>query len=215
MNRTRTAGILGGMGGLATITFYKELLQAQQVKTEQEYLDAIIYSKTSIPDRTRFILDATQPDPTPALVDGAVKLAQAGVDFIAIPCVTAHYFYPQIAQAVEIPVVNLLEEIAQHVQGYKSVGLLATTGTLESRILHQVLDGVQVVTPVNQGAIMDYIYAIKKGEHPPQPRLEWDIPTLLGCSELSTAHWPGEVIDPMELLAQACLRFANCEFTGG
>ena len=222
-----TVGVLGGMGAKATATFYTMLTDAQTVKTEQEYMDAIIYSKTSIPDRTAFILGESGENPAPSLVAAAVALEKAGADFIAMPCVTAHYFYESIAAAVNIPVINMLTEVAKHTasQGFGRVGLLATDGTIKARILHDVLEplNVQVITPntAQQTTLMMHIYSIKHGECVEGKDFAVLETTLaekgagaiiLGCTELSLVK-NGErcipYIDVLEVLVNATLRIGN------
>jgi len=221
-----TIGVLGGMGAMATAAFYAMLTNAQTIQTEQEYLDAIIYSKTSIPDRTAFILGHSSNDPTHDLIAAATTLEQAGVDFIAIACVTAHYFYETIVHAVSIPVINMLDEITLHIkaQGLKNVGLLATDGTIQSRILHNVLQpiGIHLVTPepVQQEMLMKLIYNIKQGRPVTRESLTKQEEALfakgaeaviLGCTELSLINGEDDKkrIDVLAVLADAALRLGN------
>ena len=224
----KTMGVIGGMGALATAIFYAIVTNAQdrQVEVEQDYLDMIIYSKTSIPDRTAYILGQSDADPTADIIAAAITLEQAGADFLAMPCVTAHYFYREVADLVGIPFINLLDEIAAHVEseGLKRVGLLATQGTLQSRILHTVLEdrGVEVLTPgeTEQALLMDMIYSIKVGGHVTGrdfDNLEDALfargaqSIILGCTELSLIK--GEIvterIDALSVLARAALKMKN------
>jgi len=217
----KTIGVLGGMGAMATALFYTILTSTQPVHTEQETPDIIIYSKTSTPDRSAFILGQSKLDPTLDLVAAATALERAGAGFIAIPCVTAHYFYDYIASAVGIPVINLLDEIAQHIQTrYKKIGLLATDGTLQARILHNMLEphGIDVVAPdiQQQQLLMDMIYRIKQGRTVSSEDFDKLKDTvaakgaeavLLGCTELSLIK-SGNVtacVDALKVLAQATI----------
>jgi len=221
-----TIGVLGGMGAMATAAFYTILTNAQPIKIEQEYMDAIIYSKTSIPDRTAFILGHSDNDPTNDLVAAAITLEQAGANFIAIACVTAHYFYDAIANAVSIPVINMLEEIARYIeaQGLKNVGLLATDGTIQSRILHNVLEpmGIHIITPspAQQEMLMQQIYSIKQGKHvtfEDFTKLEEALfakgaeAIILGCTELSLISHNADKkrIDVLAVLADAALKLGR------
>ena len=218
-----TVGVLGGMGAMATAVFNTMLVNAQTVEKEQDYLDVITYSKTSIPDRTTFILGQSIVDPTPDIVAAAKTLEQAGVDFIAIPCVTVHYFYDAIANAVNIPVINILEEIAEHVQiqDIKSLGVLATDGTLQTGILHNVFEPLNInlliLEPNEQATLMEMIYHIKEGQEILQEdfeRLE-DIlfakgaeVILLGCTELGfiKSDRIEKRVDVLDILVQAVLK---------
>jgi len=219
----KTMGVIGGMGALATASFYAMItnIQDQHVKVEQDYLDIIIYSKTSIPDRTAYILGQSDINPMADIIAAAVTLERAGVDFLVMPCVTAHYFYKEAADMAGIPFINLLDEIATHVQtkGLNRVGLLATQGTLQSRILHDALEGrgIEVLTPdpTQQAELMNMIYSIKIGRHIQEfGKLEDTLlakgaqSIILGCTELSLikGKTAAEHVDALSVLARAALK---------
>ena len=70
-----------------------------------------------------------------AIIRGAQKIASTGVDFIAIPCNTAHRYFENIKKSVDIPVLNMVEEAIKHIPSDKGrVALLATPSTLETGI---------------------------------------------------------------------------------
>jgi len=221
----KTMGVIGGMGALATATFYSMITNIQHVEAEQDYLDIIIYSKTSIPDRTAYILGRSDINPTTDIIAAAVKLERAGVDFLVMPCVTAHYFYRDVADKVGVPFINLLDEIALHVQaeGFNRVGLLATQGTLQSRILHNALEGrgIEVLTPdpAQQAELMNIIYSTKIGGHVQDfDKLEDALfakgaqSIILGCTELSLikGKTAAKRIDALSVLAHAALKMKGC-----
>jgi len=219
-------GIIGGMGVHATAYFYEMLVQFQHVNTEQEYMDMLIFSKSSTPDRTAFITGQSCENPLMALKQSARVLADAGVSCIAMPCITAHFFYVDLAKSVDVHIINMMEETARYAaaKGYTKIGLLATDGTLHGGLFHKVFAkyGIVVITPSkeSQAALMDIIYGIKRGNSDGYIKLE-DISNelykngaeavVLGCTELSLlvkgrAH---NYIDALAVLAKASLRFAS------
>lgn len=44
------------------------------------------------------------------MVEDAQMLETAGCSFVVIPCNTAHYFFEDIRNSVQIPVLNIIEE---------------------------------------------------------------------------------------------------------
>jgi len=168
----KTLGILGGMGVQATSAFYAMLTRLQSVTHEQDYMDVIIYSKPSIPDRTAFITGQSDNSPLASLVAAAKVLENAGAGLIAMPCVTAHFFYDELIKTVEVPFVNMLDETASHLHksGYTTIGLLATKGTLDGQMFHRAFDkrGIKVITPpqAGQASLSRLIYRLKRGELP-------------------------------------------------
>ena len=217
-----TLGIIGGMGVQATGRFYEMLTKLQTVAREQEYLDVLLYSKPSIPDRTAFITGQSAVSPLKSLLDAAEVLEKAGVDCIAMPCVTAHYFYQALAESVNVPFLNMPEETARHAAGcgYSKVGLLATDGTVQGRFFHEVFaaHAIEVIVPeaAGQAAIMDLIYAVKRGV---RDDIEADLEAasaslrekgaqtvVLGCTELSLKTWGEGYADALEILARRALK---------
>lgn len=224
-------GVLGGMGPVATADFYQKIIRATPAKTDQEHLKVLIFSNPQVPDRTAAIR-GEGPDPLPVLVAGAEVLAQGGADFITIPCVTAHHFYDSLQRAVSVPILHLVGETATAVvseyPGLRLLGLLATTGTLESRLFEGYFEprGFSILTPdpaVQTSAVMEAIYTIKRGESLERPRrlireaaehlrLRGAQAIIAGCTEvplvLQDGDLPVPVIDPTWILAQAAVHRA-------
>lgn len=218
-----TLGVLGGMGVQATGYFYDLLMGMQKVSKEQDYIDAIIYSKPSIPDRTAFITGQSDDSPLEALLHGVRLLESVGVSAIAVPCVTSHYFYDDIAQAVSVPVFNMLDETVSHTLGlgHTKVAILGTDGTLRGGVLRNAFtaQGIEVIEPEpsEQANVMDVIYKVKCGAQVDSLSLENLTKNLcnrgaqgviLGCTELTLAAkgHRHKYIDAMEVLATAILK---------
>ena len=106
-------GIIGGLGPMATAYFMRRIIELTDAATDQENIEMIIYNCPSIPDRTGFILGENQESPFPKILEIARSLEHQNVDYIAMPCITAHYFHDQLADNVFIPVSNGIKEAAQ------------------------------------------------------------------------------------------------------
>lgn len=70
-------GVLGGMGPDATITYLSMVVENTVASTDQEHVDLDCVMHCSIPDRTAFILDRTQPSPLPDLIQDIQTLGSA------------------------------------------------------------------------------------------------------------------------------------------
>ena len=160
-------GVIGGMGTQATACFYEKFHALQNVTVEQNYFDVILYSKPSIPDRTAFITGQSEISPLDSLISAARTLESAGVSCIAIPCITSHYFYNELADSVGVPVINLLYEtaLAARERNVKKVCLLATDGTIKGKVFDSSFEkfGIDVsfVSKSVQADLMELIYNIK------------------------------------------------------
>ncbi|MCL2107691.1 MAG: amino acid racemase [Oscillospiraceae bacterium] len=218
----KTLGVLGGLGPAASCRFYEMLIRLWPARRDQDHPDVILYSKASIPDRTAHLLRESGESPLPALIEGIHTLERAGARVIAVPCVTAHHFYPEMRAAATVPVLDMLALTARalRAQGVSRAALLATRGSYRSGSFCAALEaeGVTALVPPEPQAraLMEMIYAIKSGELPGKEALEaFALPLLergarrviLGCTELSLfEELDGEIyMDPMRVLAEELL----------
>src|SRR5690625_5256157 len=137
-----TLGVLGGMGPAATADFMAKLANRTPAARDQDHFRTVVYSDPTTPDRSDAIL-GQGASPLPAMVDGIHFLERSGADLIAIPCNTAHYWYDQLQAVTQVPIVHMVEavnaQIAADAPEARTVGLLATDGTVASGIYHDVL----------------------------------------------------------------------------
>jgi aspartate racemase len=222
------------MGPEATALFFELIVKNTLAATDQDHLPVIVCSLPEVPDRTEAVLRGG-PSPVPVLARGLKTLARAGADFAVMPCVTAHFFYPALAARSRIPVVHLLEETVADVRRRyprtKRVGLIASAGTVGSRIVHDAFEaaGIEVLAPTKSGQrrVTEAIYGrkgIKTGFTTGQPRkavlkVAADLiragaqAVVAGCTEiplvLEEKDLPVPLIDPMRIGALACIRRAG------
>lgn len=169
--RRATIGILGGMGPLATADLYRKIIELTPALNDQEHIPVAIYADPRVPDRTQALLHDGE-DPTPWLVHGARQLTSIGADFIVIPCNTAHAFLDQVQPAVDRPILSMIDAAADEIHRLypqaRTVGLLATSGTIASGIYQRALEarGLAVVIPnddVQVRCVMAAIGDVKSG----------------------------------------------------
>ncbi len=161
-------GIVGGVGPSATVDFMNKIIQNTTAKKDQDHIKMVVEQNPQIPDRTANLIQ-NQTDPTIALFSTCKKLEVAGSDAIAIPCNTAHAFVKEIQEHLKVPIVNMITTTAEHILNNfgkeTKVGLLATTGTVQSNVYYNVLVdfGLQVIIPdeEHQTAVMESIYGPK------------------------------------------------------
>ena len=112
--------ILGGMGPEATRDLFANIIQFTPSKKDQNHLHIIIDNNPKIPDRTAAII-ADGEDPVPFMVESGLRLAQSGVDFIVIPCISAHYFIEELRSQLNVPVLSALEEVGKAIKKSGSI----------------------------------------------------------------------------------------------
>lgn len=222
-------GILGGLGPMATAYFLQLLTQMSDAQTDQEHMEIVLYSKPSIPDRTKYIIGESEISPVEDMVAVGQKLKEMGADILAIPCITAHYFHKELEERIGLPIIHAIEETVFRLEEEKTakVGILATDGTIASGLFQNALEqhGIQAVIPVaeSQKKLMEIIYhEIKAGAKINMPlfhqiaRELFDQGAeviLLACTELSLIKkehvLPAGYLDVMEVLARKAVQCCN------
>lgn len=226
----KVLGVLGGMGPEATVDFFKKVVALTTANIDQEHLRIIIDNNPKIPDRTKAILTKSQTL-VPVLIATARNLEKLGVDFIAIPCNTVHYFYDDLVKEITVPVLHMIREVAKAVKStnskYEKVGLLATTGTVTANLYQREFQKVRieviVPTPKVQTDVMDAIQEIKAGHDKNLAKkvlikvarqlLEQKAQALiLGCTDIPLVirqqDFTVPVFDSNQILAEAAVKFA-------
>jgi len=230
----KVIGILGGMGPEATLDFFGKIIQHTVANRDQDHLKVIIHNNPKIPDRTEAILENGE-SPVPMMVQSGLSLAKAGAGFIVIPCVSAHFFLGELRRKLSLPILSVFDEIAtlitQNHPDIKSIGLLATKGTIHGGLFQKRLleNGITTLVPEpdDQERVMSTIYKIK-GLQATQVRYEGkeiliDVANHLikrgshgiiaGCTEIPLVLEPEDVtvplFDPLLILARAAVREAQ------
>jgi aspartate racemase len=229
--KLKTIGVLGGLGPEAGAYFFERIIRETAAGRDEDHPPVIVCSLPQVPDRTEAILHGG-PSPVPALRQGLLALSRAGADFAVVSCISAHYFYPQLAARSPLPLLNLIDETLAAVRKMrpvpKAIGLIATTGTVKSGIVGKVFSapGIKVLAPSarDQKRVMTAIYGkrgIKAGSTDGPPRqilleIAADLvrrgaeAILAGCTEvplvLRASDLPVPLIEPMNIGARAAIR---------
>lgn len=228
-------GILGGMGPEATIDLFAKIVKRTRARKDQDHLRIIIDNNPQIPDRT-LAIKGRGPSPLPQLVRSANILEKAGADFIIIPCVTAHHFYEPLQEKIQIPILHIVEETVRYIQVklkvIRKIGLLATTGTIQSGIFQRAFShtpmGLILPNPDTQKKwIMEAIYGNQgiKAIGPSERSRELIFQAsnrlvqqgaqgiIAGCTEVPLVLKEGDLpiafIDPISILAEAAIKSAR------
>ena len=227
----KTIGILGGMGPEATADLFHRLIRATPANCDQEHLHILVDNDPSVPDRTASILAGEVEPVIEKLIAMAQRLEAAGADLLIMPCNTAHSFLNRVRAQVSIPFIDMVEATvgairAEHAE-VRTIGLLATSGTLRTRLYHRCCARHQlaVVEPVQeqQDLVMQAIHSVKsRGPNEEATAIlakqAADLIELgagvvvAGCTEIPLALRPEQVtvplVNPTEQLARAAVRAA-------
>jgi aspartate racemase len=216
------------MGPEATILFQKKLIDAVKADDDSDHFPLLIDMNPQVPSRIAHLIEGNSTDPGPTLAAMARRLEAAGAVALAMPCNTAHHYADHIEKAVTIPLLNMVEQSADHalrVVGRNGcVGLLASPAVRLTGLFDKACAarGLRSVWPDDDQAMLSAIRDIKKNGPTPAAR---DIlrkasesladkgagMQLVACSEFSlianSVSPATEVADTVDVLVDAVVRF--------
>ena len=224
-------GILGGLSPESTEEYYLYLTHTYTARYgNYAYPEIIIYS-VSFQDYVDWPASGRWDLIAQGLSEAAQKLEAAGADFIIISANTMHLVIDQVRSAVHIPVLSLLDVVADAVlaAGLHTVGLLGTISTMEKGFYQAALGrrGLSVLTPESEDDrhyVSDVIYnELVAGKFRPAARARYvEIiqrlagrgaqGVILGCTEIpllvsqSDAGLP--LFDTTRIHAEAALAYS-------
>lgn len=235
MPEKRRIGILGGMGPEATVLLMARIIAMTPAKDDSEHVPLLVDNNTLVPSRIQALIEKSGRDPGPVLVDMALRLEAAGVEALAMPCNTAHHYARQIQSAVSIPLLNMIElsadaaadaaRLSPSTEGAR-IGILASPAVQLTGLFEQACAerGLKTAYPVDQHSLLACIKSVKANGGCAKARSQLKdavlelqeagvMSFLVACTELSIISdaMPKEVlvIDTMDVLAQAVVKFAS------
>ena len=213
-------GILGGMGTQAGLDFCNKLAVLNRGKIDQEYPLFLLYNKSNIPGRPESIGSQTKNlsnkstnktsrakynKVLKSLLKGCKLLEKNKCKFIVIPCNTAHYWFDDLQNKINIPIINMPKEVFKFTKKKckknSKVGLLATEGTLKTGVYKKFFDkDYQLIEPsqkiqklsVNKAIKLVKMGNVKAAAKAIKPAINSLIKMkckkiILGCTELPIA----------------------------
>ena len=213
-------GILGGMGTQAGLDFCNKLAVLNRGKIDQEYPLFLLYNKSNIPGRPESIGSQTKKlsnkstnktsrekynKVLKSLLKGCKLLEKNKCKFIVIPCNTAHYWFEDLQNKINIPIINMPKEVFKFTKKKckknSKVGLLATEGTLKTGVYKKFFEkDYQLIEPsqktqklsVNKAIRLVKMGNVKAAAKAIKPAIDSLIKMkckkiILGCTELPIA----------------------------
>ncbi|MCK5684272.1 amino acid racemase [bacterium] len=171
MTHDKTVGIIGGMGPEATVDLMQRIIDLTPAKDDVDHIRCLVDNNPKIPSRIKAIIEGHGEDPAPCMADMGKRLELWGADFLVIPCNTAHYYYDAVQNAVNIPVINLIDLVVNHIKinfpDHDKIGILASpavaiTGLYTKRLKKLGLKNVWP-DPLYQDQLFSVIKQVKKG----------------------------------------------------
>lgn len=169
--KTKIAGVLGGMGPYATVDFMAKVISLTPADSDQDHARLLVNHNPKVPDR-QIDTDEQRLAVQETLAEMALVLEAAGANFLVMPCNTAHAFYDLAVEKISIPFINIVTETVAAIRDLEpeavSVGVLATDACLKANLYQSAIHdaGLSVLLPSHheQEAVMQLIFRIKSGD---------------------------------------------------
>ena len=159
--------MLGGMGPEATVLLQQRVINAVAASDDIDHVPLLVHMNSQVPSRLDWLLQHKGDDPGIVLAEMARTLELAGAEALAMPCNTAHHFAEQIVNAVDIPLLHMVEAAAARasarVGSGGKVGILASPATQDIRLFHEYFEklSLTLVFPKHQELLLQAIQNIK------------------------------------------------------
>jgi aspartate racemase len=158
------------------------------------------------------------------IIGGLKKLEQNGVNIIAMPCNSAHIYADHLANSIDTPLLNIVEETCRQLpSGSQKITLLATKTTFDSQIYQKKIieHGHQFIFEENwQNKVNTIIQGIKKQKDNPDHLILWNALLkelepkvdfiIIACTDLNVVMNKGEndirLLDSSKCLAHSLIK---------
>ena len=240
------------MGTQAGLDFCNKLAILYRGKIDQEYPLFLLYNKSNIPGRPESIGVQTKglsnrPNDRiserkyslvlKSLLNGCKVLKKSKCKFIVIPCNTAHYWYDDLRKRINLPMINMPQEVFKYTlikcRKKSKIGLLATEGTIKTGVYNKFFDkNYKLIIPNNiiqKKSVNKAIKLVKMGKVKAASKIiktaiDYLIKKkckkiILGCTELPIAIFAFKsfktiksskiFLDPNLILANAAMKKYN------
>ncbi|MEB3025409.1 MULTISPECIES: aspartate/glutamate racemase family protein [unclassified Parvimonas] len=220
-------GVIGGMGPLATVKFYDKVVLNTEAHNDNEHIDLIVLNHSTMPDRTRCIIENKDTEFLNEIKKDLEILDEIGVDVVAIPCNTSHYFYDEFKNFANLKIINMIEETILEIKrrGLKKVAVFGTLGTLNSKVYNKYAEknGIEVkeLSLEDKNSVMDIIYKIKETNNLENKKFveilnkycDDETIGIIACTELSLLDISKNMntIDALDVLVNKSIEYSGAK----
>lgn len=222
MNK-KLIGILAGMGPRSTAPFIDLVIDECQIqygaKHDEEFPPIMIYS---LPTPFYVERPINHELMKKTIIEGLRKLESAGVSFIAMPCNSAHIYFKELKESINIPLINIIEETLKKLpKASQKVTLFSTSSTFEANVYQRGMEYCEhefIFKDEWQRKINNLIQNIKANKEDMKNIDMWnelieDVKKefveniIIACTDLNVvlrkSHSPINIVDSSQCLAEA------------
>ena len=156
----KTLGIIGGLGPESTIDYYERIIALYRERTRDGSYPRFFIISVDLKRGLDFMEAGDLAGMAAYLLDGIVRLTDAGADFALISANTPHIVFDEVASKSPIPLISIVEATcaAAKALGLTQLALLGTRYTMQATFYPKVFsrEGIQLLVPEPND--QDYIH---------------------------------------------------------
>jgi aspartate racemase len=148
----KTIGLLGGMSWESTVEYYRAINEGVKNSLGGLHSAKIVLYSVDFDPIEKLQHKGDWEGTTKILSEAALRIQNAGADFLVICTNTMHKVAPEIEKTIRIPILHIADSTAEVLvkNGIKTVGLLGTAFTMKQdfykgRLMEKY--GLQVLVP--------------------------------------------------------------------
>ncbi|MDO4594510.1 MAG: amino acid racemase [Tissierellia bacterium] len=221
-------GIIGGMGTLASVSFFERLAKKYPHENDQDYFDMCLVNEASMPDRTEIIVNNKPKDKIIEKLENIKDTFEVyGVENIGIICNTFHYFYDDLKKLTDINIFHMpklaLDRSVKDFSDDIDVLVMCTDGSKKAKVYEDVneYENVRIHYPnrKDQELIMKAIYEVKQNgdvdkkiiRDITRENLKKYDAIIYACTELSVMKRDNDkrIVDAMDALIDEIIRVSK------
>jgi len=134
-------GIIGGMGSRASTNFLRKIIHYSPAESDQQFIEIFYHNNSAVPDRSLALLNQNT-SPVKEIIRSIEMFNQQNVEIIVIACITAYCYFEKFKHVTDAriihPVEVLRKELTSPVGNYRKIGILATSGTINSGLFESL-----------------------------------------------------------------------------
>lgn len=147
----RKVGIVGGLGYMSTLEYYRGIMKESQTYTKSGEYPELVIASLNIADMMRMLEKGFYEQVTWYLYQAIQDLRKARADFAVIASNTPHIVFNQLSRISPLPLISIVDVTSQAVSrcGYSNVLLTGTAFTMKNRFYKDNLEshGIKCTVP--------------------------------------------------------------------
>jgi aspartate racemase len=158
----RTIGLIGGVSWQSTLEYYRIINETVALRLGGHHSAKLLLSSLDFEEVEQRAHTNQWKEIGALLIEEAIRLEQAGADFLLIGANTLHKLAPEVQRAIEIPLLHIAQITAEKIQEKKirTIGLLGTRFTMNDGFYQNYMERFEIKTLVPQPRDQDEIHRI-------------------------------------------------------